>query len=161
MKHINFNNVPDGMLTGEEVFGGKTVLVFGLPGAFTPTCSTKQLPTYDEMYDKFIEAGIDEIYCTSVNDGFVMKSWFESQDVKNVKYLSDGNGEFASFMGMSVSKSNLGFGQRSWRYAAIIKDGITNEMFAEEGMTDNHDQDPYDKSTPENVLEYLYDLQDK
>jgi peroxiredoxin len=152
MKHINFNNVPDGTLTGEEVFGGKTVLVFGLPGAFTPTCSTKQLPTYDEMYDQFINSNIDEIYCTSVNDGFVMKSWFESQNIKNVKYLSDGNGEFAAWMGMLVSKSNLGFGQRSWRYAAIITDGIVTDKFVEDGMTDNHDQDPYEISTPENVL---------
>ena len=152
MKHINFNNVPDGTLTGEEVFGGKTVFVFGLPGAFTPTCSTKQLPTYDEMYDQFINSNIDEIYCTSVNDGFVMKSWFESQNIKNVKYLSDGNGEFAAWMGMLVSKSNLGFGQRSWRYAAIITDGIVTDKFVEDGMTDNHDQDPYEISTPENVL---------
>jgi peroxiredoxin len=152
MKHINFNNVPDGTLTGEEVFGEKTVLVFGLPGAFTPTCSTKQLPTYDEMYDQFIDKGIDEVYCTSVNDGFVMKSWFESQEIKNVKYLSDGNGEFAAWLGMLVSKCNLGFGQRSWRYAAIIKDGIISDKFVEDGMTDNHDQDPYEISTPENVL---------
>ena len=110
MKHIVFNNIPEQELTGEEVFGGKTVLVFGLPGAFTPTCSMQQLPKYDEMYDQFIQAGIDEVYCTSVNDGFVMKNWFEQQDVKNVKYLSDGNGEFAAWMGMLVSKSNLGFG---------------------------------------------------
>ena len=155
MKHIVFNNIPEQELTGEEVFGGKTVLVFGLPGAFTPTCSTQQLPKYDEMYDQFIQAGIDEVYCPSVNDGFVMKNWFEQQDVKNVKYLSDGNGEFAAWMGMLVSKSNLGFGQRSWRYAAVIKNGIVSDRFEEKGRQDNHDADPYSASTPENVLKYI------
>ena len=104
------------------------------------------------MYHQFKDKGIDEVYCVSVNDGFVMKSWFEKLDIKNVKYLSDGNGEFTAWMGMLVSKSNLGFGQRSWRYAALIEDGIVREKFAEEGQTDNNLTDPYDISTPENVL---------
>ena len=106
-----------------EQFAGKRVIVFGLPGAFTPTCSTQQLPGFDENFEKFQEKGIDEIYCVSVNDTFVMNSWFESLGIKNVYPLPDGNGEFTHLIGAECSKSNLGFGFRSWRYAAVINDG--------------------------------------
>ena len=105
-------------LDTQQQFAGKRVIVFGLPGAFTPTCSTQQLPGFDENFEKFQEKGIDEIYCVSVNDTFVMNSWFESLGIKNVYPLPDGNGEFTHLIGAECSKSNLGFGYRSWRYAA-------------------------------------------
>ena len=120
---LNFVNVTDSIepIPASDIFSNKNVVIFGLPGAFTPTCSTKQLPGFDELYSQFQECGIDDIYCTSVNDGFVMQAWFAVQEVSNVKPLSDGNGKFARFMGMLVSKENLGFGKRSWIYAAVIR----------------------------------------
>ena len=135
-----------------EQFAGKRVIVFGLPGAFTPTCSTQQLPGFDENFEKFQEKGIDEIYCVSVNDTFVMNSWFESLGIKNVYPLPDGNGEFTHLIGAECSKSNLGFGYRSWRYALVINDGKVEKIFIEEGFGDNIESDPYEVSTPENVL---------
>jgi peroxiredoxin len=111
-------------LDTQQQFAGKRVIVFGLPGAFTPTCSTQQLPGFDENFEKFQEKGIDEIYCVSVNDTFVMNSWFESLGIKNVYPLPDGNGEFTHLIGAECSKSNLGFGYRSWRYAAVVNDGV-------------------------------------
>ena len=137
---------------GQELFQDKRVIVFGLPGAFTPTCSTKQLPRFEEMYDQFIEKGIDEIYCVSVNDGFVMREWAKLHTCgTKVRCIADGNGEFTRRMGMLVDKTNLGFGMRSWRYAAVINNGIVEQMFAEEGKCDDHGEDPYDISSPENV----------
>jgi len=136
-------------------FAGKRVLVFGLPGAFTPTCSTQQLPSFDERFEEFREKGIDEIYCVSVNDTFVMNSWFESLGIKNVYPLPDGNGEFTHLIGAECSKSNLGFGYRSWRYAVVINDGVIEKAFIEDGYTDNAESDPYEVSSPENILENL------
>ena len=142
--------------SGFELFHEKRVIVFGLPGAFTPTCSTKQLPGFEEMYDQFKEKGIDEIYCVSVNDGFVMRAWAKEHTCGDkVKCLADGNGELTRQMGMLVEKTNLGFGMRSWRYAAVINNGIVEQMFEEEGMEDNHGEDPYEISTPENILENI------
>ena len=142
--------------SGFELFNEKRVIVFGLPGAFTPTCSSKQLPGFEELYDQFKEKGIDEIYCVSVNDGFVMRSWAKEHTCGDkVKCLADGNGEFTRRMGMLVEKTNLGFGMRSWRYAAVINNGIVEQMFEEEGMEDNHGEDPYEVSTPENILERI------
>lgn len=149
-----FKNLPEETLKGSDVFGGKRVVVFGLPGAFTPTCSSKQLPRFDELYNEFTEY-VDEVYCVSVNDGFVMKAWFENLGIENVKYLSDGSGVFTKAMGMLVAKDNLGFGFRSWRYAVVLNDGNVERMFAEEGFCDNCETDPYEVSTPENVLEFL------
>ena len=139
-----------------ELFREKRVILFGLPGAFTPTCSTQQLPGYEAMFDQFYQTkGIDEIHCVSVNDEFVMANWFKKQDIKNVKWLSDGSGLLTDRLGMLVKKDNLGFGVRSWRYAAVINNGIVEQMFAEEGKCDDHDEDPYDISSPENVYEKL------
>jgi len=149
-------NQPLDPYTGFELFNEKRVIVFGLPGAFTPTCSSKQLPGFEELYDQFKEKGIDEIYCVSVNDGFVMRSWAKEHTCGDkVKCLADGNGEFTRRMGMLVEKTNLGFGMRSWRYAAVINNGIVEQMFEEEGMEDNHGEDPYEVSTPENILERI------
>jgi len=138
-----------------ELFKDKKVILFGLPGAFTPTCSTKQLPGYEEMFSKFQEKGIHEIYCVSVNDAFVMSKWFKDQEVLNVKWLADGSGLLTDRLGMLCKKDNLGFGVRSWRYACVINNGIVEQMFAEEGKCDNHNEDPYDISSPENVYEKL------
>ena len=141
--------------TSADLFNGKRVVIFSLPGAFTPTCSAYQLPGFEAFYDMFKEQGIDEIYCISVNDGFVMNAWAKDQDIEKVKLIPDGNAYFTRAMGYLVNKSNLGFGQRSWRYAAVINDGIIEKLFAEEGMRDNADTDPYEASTPEEVLEYI------
>ena len=139
----------------DDFFSGKRVILFSLPGAFTPTCSTYQLPGFEEGFDDFKSQGIDEIYCMSVNDSFVMNKWAEAQDLKNVKVIPDGSGEFTRKMGMLVDKDNLGFGMRSWRYAAIVNDGQVEAWFEEPGLMDNCPDDPYGESSPENVMDYL------
>jgi peroxiredoxin len=141
--------------TSSELFDGKRVVIFSLPGAFTPTCSAYQLPGFEEKYDDFLGLGIDDIYCISVNDGFVMNAWAQDQNIKNVKLIPDGNAYFTRSMGYLVTKSNLGFGQRSWRYAAVIDNGVIEKLFVEDGMRDNADTDPYENSTPEKVFDYL------
>ncbi len=141
--------------TTADYFAGKRVVLFSLPGAFTPTCSTYQLPGFEENFDKFREHGIDDIYCMSVNDAFVMNKWAEMQGIKNVKVIPDGSGEFTRRIGMLVCKDNLGFGMRSWRYAAIVNDGVIEAWFEEPGLCDNHGEDPYGESSPENLLSYL------
>ena len=141
--------------TTEDYFGGKRVVLFALPGAFTPTCSTYQLPGYEKGFADFVAHGIDEIYCLSVNDAFVMNQWAKAQDLENVKVIPDGSGEFSRRIGMLVNKDNLGFGMRSWRYGAVIKDGVVEAWFEEPGLSDNHGEDPYGVSSPENVLQYL------
>lgn len=141
--------------TTKDLFAGKRVIIFGLPGAYTPTCSTYQLPGFDEMFDQFKAEGIDEIWCTSVNDAFVMNNWAEKLGLKNVKMLPDGNGDFARLMGMLVYKTNLGFGARSWRYAAIVDDCVVTKMFEEDGKADNVSGDPYEVSSPGNILKFL------
>lgn len=137
-----------------ELFGGKRVVIFSLPGAFTPTCSAFQLPGFEEKYDEFMNY-VDEIYCVSVNDSFVMNAWAKDQNIKNVKLIPDGSIKFTYGMRMDVSKDNLGFGERSWRYAVVADNGRIEKWFIEEGMEDNFDGDPYDVSSPESVLEYL------
>jgi peroxiredoxin len=139
----------------EELFGGKKVVLFALPGAFTPTCSAYQLPGFEEQYSEFIEAGIDEVYCLSVNDAFVMNAWAKDQGIEKVKLIPDGNGEFTQGMDMLVQKRNLGFALRSWRYAAVINDGVIEQLFMEDGKRDNADTDPYEYSTPDKVLSYV------
>jgi peroxiredoxin len=138
-----------------DLFADKRVIVVGLPGAFTPTCSSNQLPGFDSMFEEFQDNGIDEIFCVSVNDAFVMNAWKEKLGLKNINMIPDGNAVFTTFMNMSVYKSNVGFGIRSWRYAMIVNDGNIEKMFVEEGKDDNISDDPYEVSTPENVLEYL------
>jgi len=141
--------------TSSELFNGKRVILFSLPGAFTPTCSSYQLPGFEEKYDEFTALGIDEIYCISVNDGFVMNAWAQDQSIKNVKLIPDGNAYFTRSMGQLVMKSNLGFGERSWRYAAIIDNCIIEKLFEEPGKRDNADTDPYEETTPDKVLDYV------
>jgi len=139
-------------VSSADYFGGKRVVLFSLPGAFTPTCSTFQLPDFEKLAADFRAEGIDEIYCISVNDAFVMNAWGKSQNLENVKLIPDGSGEFTRKMGMLVSKDNLGFGMRSWRYAAVINDGVVEQWFEEEGYRDNADSDPYGVSSPQNIL---------
>ena len=141
--------------TSYDLFDGKRVVIFSLPGAFTPTCSAYQLPGFEEKYEEFTALGIDAIYCVSVNDGFIMNAWAKDQNIEKVKLIPDGNAYFTRSMGYLVSKSNLGFGDRSWRYAAVVDDRIIEKLFVEDGQRDNADMDPYEASTPEAVLEYL------
>ena len=138
-----------------QIFGGKTVLMFSLPGAFTPTCDTYQLPGFDNSFEAFKDLGIDEIYCLSVNDAFVMNCWGKQQNLKNVKLIPDGNGEFTNKMNMLVQKENLGFGDRSWRYAMIVEDGLITHWFEEPGFKHNAEDDPYGETSPENILSHL------
>jgi peroxiredoxin len=141
--------------TSADYFGGKKVILFSLPGAFTPTCSTYQLPDFEKLFDEFRAEGVDEIYCISVNDAFVMNAWAKAQGVDKVKVIPDGSGEFTRKMGMLVAKDNLGFGMRSWRYAAIVNDGAIEKWFIEEGFADNCETDPYGESSPQNILQVL------
>ena len=144
--------------TTADFFAGKRVILFSLPGAFTPTCSTYQLPDFERLFGDFNRHGIDEIYCLSVNDAFVMNAWGKSQGLENVKLIPDGSGEFTRKMGMLVCKDNLGFGMRSWRYAAIVNDDVVEAWFEEEGFSDNCEIDPYGASSPQNVLDSLIGL---
>lgn len=158
---IPFANIPtreDGewvYKNTDDYFNGKKVVLFALPGAFTPTCSTYQLPGYDEKYNEFIESGIDDVICLSVNDTFTMNAWFKELGIKNVKALPDGNLHITKGLGMRVTKSNLGFGDRSWRYAAIVNDAVVEQVFIEEGFVNDATEDPYNESSPETVLEFL------
>lgn len=142
-------------VTTDDLFAGKRVVLFSLPGAFTPTCSTYQLPDFEKLYDQFCAKGIDDIYCLSVNDSFVMNAWGKSQNLENVKLIPDGSGEFTRKMGMLVSKDNLSYGMRSWRYGAVVNDGVVEAWFEEEGLADNAGDDPYDMSSPQNILKSL------
>ena len=141
--------------TSSDLFDNKRVVIFSLPGAFTPTCSAYQLPGFEEKYEEFIALGIDAIYCVSVNDGFVMNAWAQDQSIEKVKLIPDGNAYFTRSMGMLVNKSNLGFGARSWRYAAVVDNGVIEKLFVENGQRDNADTDPYEATTPEAVFEYV------
>jgi len=140
-------------VTTDEFFKGKRVVLFSLPGAFTPTCSTYQLPDFEKLADEFKAKGVEAIYCLSVNDAFVMNAWAKQQKLHNVQVIADGSGDFTRKMGMLVAKDNLGFGMRSWRYAAIVKDGKVEKWFEEPGFSDNCESDPYGESSPQNVLE--------
>jgi thioredoxin-dependent peroxiredoxin len=142
-------------VTTEDVFGGKRVVVFSLPGAFTPTCSSTHLPRYEELYEEIKAQGVDDVYCLSVNDAFVMFQWGKNLGADKVKLLPDGNGEFTRKMGMLVEKSNLGFGMRSWRYSMVVKDGTVEKVFAEPGYSDNCETDPFEVSDADTMLAYL------
>jgi thioredoxin-dependent peroxiredoxin len=142
-------------LTTKEIFGGKRVVVFSLPGAFTPTCSTSHLPRYEELYDEFKALGIDQIICISVNDAFVMFQWGKNVGADRVFLLPDGNGEFTRKMGMLVDKANLGFGMRSWRYSMVVNDGTIEKLFAEPEYGDNCPTDPFEVSDADTMLDYL------
>ena len=138
------------------IFDGKKVVVFALPGAFTPTCSSQQLPGYEELYDEFIANGIDEVYCLSVNDAFVMNAWFKNQDIKKVKPIGDGEGVFTHGLDMLVDKPKQGFGKRSWRYSMLVDDGKIVKQFVEEGQNDaSDDNDPFAVSDAQTMLNFI------
>ena len=139
---------------------GKRVIIFSLPGAFTPTCSTYQLPDFEKLYPQFKAIGVDEIYCISVNDAFVMNAWAKTQQISNVKVIPDGSGDFTRRMGMLVDKDNLGFGQRSWRYAIYVVDGRIVKSWVEPGLCDNAEDDPYGETSPQNIISDLVELDD-
>lgn len=142
-------------VTTDDLFAGKKVVVFSLPGAFTPTCSTSHLPRYEELYEQFKAEGVDEIICVSVNDAFVMYKWGVDQGRKNVFLLPDGSGNFTRQMGMLVNKDNLGFGYRSWRYAMVVNDKKIEKMFIEPDFGDNCPTDPFEVSDADTMLAYL------
>ncbi len=142
-------------LSTDEIFKGKRVALFALPGAFTPTCSTSHLPRYEELYDEFQALGIDSVICLSVNDAFTMYQWGRHQGAENVFLLPDGNGEFSRKMGMLVDKSNLGFGMRSWRYSMVVDNGDIEQMFVEPDYGDNCPTDPFEVSDADTMLKYL------
>ena len=141
----------------DTYFKDKRVIVFSLPGAFTPTCSLQQLPGYEKQASVFKEHGIDEIYCMSVNDSFVMNAWAQDQKLENVKVIPDGSGRFTRGMGMLVRKDPEDFGYRSWRYAAHIEDCVVKKMWVEEGKMDDCPTDPYEVTDPHNILKDLKD----
>ncbi len=134
-----------------DIFKNKKVVLFSLPGAFTPTCSTTHLPRYEELYDTFKAQGIDEIYCVSVNDTFVMNEWAKAQEIEHIKMLPDGNAKFTKAMGMLVDKENLGFGQRSWRYSALIDNGVVVKHFIEP----DKEGDPFEVSDADTMLKFI------
>jgi peroxiredoxin len=142
-------------VTSDEIFAGKKIIVFALPGAFTPTCSGTHLPGYEKHYQEFRDAGVDEIYCLSVNDAFTMFQWGKHQDLKNVKMLPDGSGDFSRLMGMLVRKDDLGFGLRSWRYSMLVEDGEIRQLFSEAGKQDNCPDDPFEVSDADTMLTYI------
>tara|TARA_Y100000389_G_scaffold72636_1_gene69422 strand:+ start:35725 stop:36264 length:540 start_codon:yes stop_codon:yes gene_type:complete len=142
-------------LSTNDICNGKRVVIFSLPGAFTPTCSTFQVPGFEENYDLIRELGVDEVYCASVNDSFVMNKWAKDQGVEKIKMIPDGTGTFTRQMGMLVDKSNLGFGMRSWRYAMVVKGGVIERFFEEPGMRDNATDDPYGETAPQVIIDYL------
>ena len=138
-------------ITTDDLFAGKTVVVFSLPGAFTPTCSSTHLPRYNELASKFKERGVDEIVCVSVNDTFVMNEWKKQQEAENITVIPDGNTEFTKGMGMLVHKNDLGFGDRSWRYSMLVKDGVVEKMFIEP----EKDGDPFEVSDADTMMHYI------
>ena len=142
-------------VTTDEIFKGKKIVIVALPGAFTPTCSGTHLPGFDAKYQEFKDQGIDEVYCLSVNDAFVMFQWGKNLGVQNVKMLPDGNADFTRAMGMLVKKENLGFGERSWRYSMLVYDKKIVKVFAEPGQEDNHGEDPFVASDVDTILNYI------
>ena len=142
-------------VSSDDIFEGKIIIVLGLPGAFTPTCSSKHLPGYAAKYKDLIDQGVDEVYCLSVNDAFVMYQWSKHLDVTNVKMLPDGNGDFTRAMGMLVKKENVGLGNRSWRYSMLVKNKKIIKLFEEPGKIDNCPDDPFTVSDVDTLLDYL------
>jgi glutathione-dependent peroxiredoxin len=138
-------------VTTKDLFAGKKVVVFSLPGAFTPTCSSSHVPRFNELAGELKKKGVDSIVCMSVNDGFVMEEWGKAQHADNVTFIPDGNAEFTAGMGMLVDKRNLGFGQRSWRYSMFVDDGVVKKMFIEPEL----EGDPFEVSDADTMLKYL------
>ncbi|AXK40364.1 glutathione peroxidase [Crenobacter cavernae] len=148
--HTRVGNEWKDVTTG-ELFKSKTVVVFSLPGAFTPTCSSTHLPRYNELAPAFFESGVDSILCVSVNDTFVMNEWAKDQEAQNLVMVPDGNGDFTEGMGMLVDKTDLGFGRRSWRYSMLVKDGVIEKMFIEP----QEPGDPFKVSDADTLLDYI------
>ncbi len=151
---VTFRTRRDGQwkdVTTDQIFKGRTVVVFALPGAYTPTCSSAHLPRYNELAPTFRKAGVDDIVCLSVNDAFVMGEWQKDQNVPNVTFIPDGNGEFSDQMGMLVDKKDLGFGKRSWRYSMLVRDGVIDKMFIEP----EKEGDPFEVSDADTMLHYI------
>lgn len=138
-------------ISSDEIFKGKTVVVFALPGAFTPTCSSTHVPRYNQLAPELKRHGVDEIICVSVNDAFVMNEWRAEQKASNITFLPDGNGDFSRGMGMLVPKQDLGFGERSWRYSMLVKDGVIEKMFIEPDVPG----DPFEVSDADTMLAYI------
>jgi peroxiredoxin/glutaredoxin len=138
-------------MTTADLFKGKKVIVFSLPGAFTPTCSSTHLPRYNELFSTFKDQGVDSILCVSVNDTFVMNAWGADQEAENITFIPDGNGEFSEKMGLLVDKSAIGFGKRSWRYSMYVEDGTIKKMFIEP----EKEGDPFEVSDADTMLNYL------
>lgn len=140
-----------GKVESNALFSGRSVVVFSLPGAFTPTCSSTHVPRFNELAGAFKEQGIDEIVCIAVNDPFVMEAWAKDQEAENIRFLSDGNGEFTRAMGMLVGKEDLSFGERSWRYSMLVRDGVVEKMFIESYV----EGDPFNVSDADTMLNYI------
>lgn len=138
-------------VSSDDIFSGKNVVVFSLPGAFTPTCSSTHLPRFNELAPLFKKEGIDSIVCISVNDTFVMNEWLENQEAENITVIPDGNGEFSEGMGMLVDKSAIGFGKRSWRYSMLVRDKKIEKMFIEPEV----EGDPFEVSDADTMLKYI------
>jgi glutaredoxin-like protein len=138
-------------VSSKDIFKDRTVVVFSLPGAFTPTCSSTHVPRYNQLTPAFKQAGVDEVVCLSVNDTFVMNQWRSEQKATNISFYPDGNGEFTQGMGMLVSKSDIGFGDRSWRYSMLVKNGVIEKMFIEPDQPG----DPFGVSDADTMLEYI------
>jgi peroxiredoxin len=167
MVQFNKRAIPEGrpdydwvQETSEDIFAGKRVVVFSLPGAFTPTCSSTHLPGYEAKYDEIIEQDVDGVYCLSVNDSFVMNAWFDSLAIEKVKPIADGNGDFTRHMGMLVKKEAVNFGFRSQRYSMVVDNGLIEMIFVEQGKEDNHADDPFDVSDVDSMLTYLTSIRD-
>jgi glutaredoxin-like protein len=151
---VDFKVITDGSLgsrSSAEIFAGRSVVVFSLPGAYTPTCSSAHLPRFDELAPVLADLGVDEVVCLSVNDAFVMDAWARDQQVRHVTLLADGNGEFSRGMGLLVDKSDLGFGKRSWRYSMLVRDGVVEKQFIEPDVAG----DPFEVSDADTMLRYL------
>ncbi|MEZ5479848.1 MAG: glutathione peroxidase [Thiolinea sp.] len=144
-------------VTTDEIFAGKTVIVFSLPGAFTPTCSSSHVPRYNQLFDAFKAQGVDEIVCMSVNDTFVMNEWKQDQHADNIRFIPDGNGEFTDGMGLLVDKNDLGFGKRSWRYSMLVRDGVIEKQFIEPQKPG----DPFEVSDADTLFSYIAPNADK
>jgi glutaredoxin-like protein len=151
---VTFRTRKDGQwkdVTSDQLFKGRTVVVFSLPGAYTPTCSSSHLPRYNELAPTFRKVGVDDIVVVSVNDAFVMSEWQNDQNAPNITFIPDGNGEFTQGMGLLVDKSDLGFGKRSWRYSMLVKDGVVSKMFIEP----EKEGDPFEVSDADTMLKHI------
>lgn len=141
--------------TTDDIFKDRKIIIVALPGAFTPTCSSTHLPGYEQNYEAFKQQGIDDIYCVAVNDAFVMYQWSKKLEIEKVKMLPDGNADFTKGMNMLVKKDNLGFGDRSWRYAMLVDDKKIVKIFVEPNMSDNCPSDPFEVSDAQTMLDFL------